>query len=391
MNSTKAVNSLKNLFASYHQPLPLSAQQSQKLLDGLKVSFRKQLDREYGPASDSPAAPAKAATHDNTHVQKSPANRHLNDILSNPLFTYKKDITSTLATASLPRSRDPMVVFDQAVARGLMSLKAAIGCMITKGKQLQTRESGDRLASSETASRVIQWLRSSGAEKDLQFLDNKIFVRTLAPFLVAEGLEPVAWDWLSRTVNDTSGELDDDKRLSRASHLLAELVRTKCSPQSGDLDAAISTMLQAQHLYQTSPMLSELLVLSWRSVSWFSTVEAYSQTAPSEKLFDAHIATANSLPAPFLMERAHLHLHHPTHPDHVPALEFFEDKERLRRLVHSKKSQNDKLSVLPWLASLGQDTVTHLSQTGRAKEARGVTELLQVDLAQLFHGRLEPA
>ncbi|KAF4461914.1 hypothetical protein FALBO_11278 [Fusarium albosuccineum] len=399
MFSTKSVNSLKNLFASYHEPLPLSKQQSQKLLDGLKTSFRKQLDREYGETSNSPPSSAPTSVDPASPTRLSAANRHLKDILTNPLFSYNKDVTSpfpsTLTPSVLaPPQRDPMEVFDHAVAKGLMTPKAAIGCMIAKSKQLQAQEPGlSSLATAGAAGRIVRWLRSCGAEQDLRFLDNQTFVRTLAPFLVAEGMEEVAWEWLVRTINDPSGNLSKEKRLKRASHLLGEIVRTKCQPQHGNLDAGISTMLQAQQMFQTSPLLSELLVSSWRSVSWFSTVEAYSRPAPSEELFDAHIATADRLPQPFLMERAHLHLCHPTHPDHIPALQFFKDKERLRRLVHGvgpKKSKPEKLSVVSWLAFLGHDTVNHLTQSGRTQEAQGVTELLQAEVANLFD-RLEPA
>lgn len=393
MFSTKATQSLKNLFASYHEPLPLSKQQSQKLLDGLKTSFRKQLDHEYGQASDTPTASSKPPDV-SPPIRQSATNRHLKDILSNPLFSYNKDVNSTFPSTLAPPKRDPMEVFDHAVARGMMTPKAAIGCMVAKSKQLHAMESsGSAFVSSGTAARVVRWLRSSGSEQDLRFLDNQTFVRTLAPFLVAEGMEEIAWEWLVRTVNGP-GSLSNEKRLKRASNLLAEVVRTKCQPQYGNLDSGISTMLQAQELFRKSPLLSDLLVLSWRSVSWFSTVEAYSRAAPSEELFDAHMATADRLPQPFLMERAHLHLYHPTHPDHVPALQFFRDKEKLRHLVHAigpKKSKPDKLSVVSWLAFLGHDTVNHLTQSGRTQEAQGVTDLLQAEVANLFNAKLEPA
>ncbi|KAH7163136.1 hypothetical protein B0J13DRAFT_537900 [Dactylonectria estremocensis] len=396
MFTTKATQSLKNLFASYHEPLPLSKQQSQKLLDGLKTSFRKQLDNEYGHSSDSPTSSAKSKHPDaNRPIRRSAAKQHLKDILSNPLFSYNKDLNSTFPSNLPPPKRDPMQVFDHAVARGMMTPKAAIGCMVAKSKQLHALESnGSTLSSSGTASRVIRWLRASGSEQDLRFLDNLTFVRTLAPFLVAEGLEDVAWEWLTRTVNDGSGNLTSEKRLERASNLLAEVVRTKCQPQYGNLDTGISTMLRAQELFRTSPLLSDLLVLSWRSVSWFSTVEAYSRTAPSEELFDAHMATADRLPRPFLMERAHLHLYHPTHPDHFPALQFFRNKENLQTVVNAigrKKSKPGNLSVVSWLAFLGQDTVSHLTQSGRTQEAQGVTDLLQAEVANLFNDKLEPA
>ncbi|KAF4454995.1 hypothetical protein F53441_2556 [Fusarium austroafricanum] len=399
MFTTKSVQSLKNLFASYHEPLPLSKQQSQKLLDGLKTSFRKQLDHEYGESSNSPR-PATAKSVDVNPARLSATNRHLKDILSNPLFSYNKDVTSTFPSSLSPPAltaptRDPLEVFDHAVARGLMTPKAAIGVMAAKAQQLQAGEPGlGSLATSGMSGRIIRWLRSCGAEQDLRFMDNYTFIRTLAPFLVAEGMEEKAWEWLVRTINDTSGDITKEKRLRRASHLLGELVKTKCQPQYGNLDSGISTMLQAQQLFQTSPLLSELLVTSWRSVSWFSTVESYSRAVPSEELFNAHIATADRLPQPFLLERAHLHLYHPTHPDHLPALNFFKDKERLRRLVNAvgpKKEKSTKLSTISWLAFLGHDTVTHLTQSGRTQEAQGVTELLQAEVASLFNNKLEPA
>ncbi|KAM0343850.1 hypothetical protein ACHAPU_008119 [Fusarium lateritium] len=405
MFTTKSVQSLKNLFASYHEPLPLSKQQSQKLLDGLKTSFRKQLDREYGESSNNPSSnsPSSTATKsvDSDPARLSAANRHLKDILANPLFSYNKDVTSTFPSNLSPptptaSARDPIEVFDHAVARGLMTPKAAIGCMHAKANQLKAQQSGlGGLATAGMSGRVIRWLQACGAEQDLRFMDNYTFIRTLAPFVVAEGMEEIAWEWLARTINDASGNIPKEKRLKRASHLLGELVRAKCQPQYGNLDSGISTMLQAQQLFRTSPLLSDLLVSSWRSVSWFSTVEAYSRPAPSEELFDAHIATADRLRQPFQLERAHLHLCHPTHPDHLPALNFFKDKEGIRILVNilgPKKAKPEKLSTVSWLAFLGHDTVNHLTQSGRTQEAQGVTELLQAEVASLFNikSRAEP-
>ncbi|CAJ0545991.1 Ff.00g094640.m01.CDS01 [Fusarium sp. VM40] len=403
MFTTKSVQSLKNLFASYHEPLPLSKQQSQKLLDGLKTSFRKQLDREYGESSNSPSqAQPTTKSIETDPARLSAANRHLKDILANPLFSYNKDVTSTFpsslsSAAPTVSARDPIEVFDHAVARGLMTPKAAIGVMHAKAKQLQAQQPGlGGLSTAGISGRVIRWLQACGAEQDLRFMDNYTFVRTLAPFMVAEGMEEIAWEWLVRTVNDASGKLPKEKRLKRASHLLGELVKAKCQPQYGNLDSGISTMLQAQQLFRTSPLLSDLLVSSWRSVSWFSTVEAYSRSAPSEELFDAHIATADRLPLPFQLERAHLHLYHPTHPDHLPALNFFKDKEKIRTLVSAlgpKKAKPEKLSTVSWLAFLGHDTVNHLTQSGRTQEAQGVTEFLQAEVASLFNikNRTEPA
>ncbi|KAM4059806.1 hypothetical protein HRG_002567 [Hirsutella rhossiliensis] len=390
MFSSKSVQSLQRLFAGYHEPLPLSKQQSQKLLDGLKASFRRQLDHEYGRASDRAVVPASVTGRD-LEVRHSAATRHLKSILSNPLFSYPRQSEPQMIMSSLPASnRDPMDVFDHAIARGMMTLRAATGCIMAKRKQLSTSGPDSGLASSETAARVVRWLRSSGAEADLKFLDGPQFIRSLVPFLVAEGLENVAWDWTTRTVNDESEAWSSALRTKRASRVLAELVRSKSQPHHGDLDAAISTIIEAEQRFHASPLLPGLLTLPWRSVSWLSTVEAYSRTTPSEELFDAHLAAADLLPGPFTVERAHLNLCHPTHPDLTPALRFFKDGLRLRELVlklHPGKMDTAKLKglgVIPWIAFLGHDTVNHLMRLGRNRDAEDVTELLCSELPDLF-------
>lgn len=282
MFSTKSAKSLRKLFAGYHEPLPLSTQQSQQLLDGLKASFRTQLDREYGQSLDtSSSVPAKAADASHPKARHLAATQHLKSILSNPLFSYNKDAASALPSALPVPKRDPMDVFDHAVAKGMMTLKAATGCMLAKRQQLSSPSSRAGLSSSETAYRVVRWLRSSEAGVNMEFLDNQPFIRALAPFLVAEGLEPVAWEWIAQSMGDASRATDGELRLKRASFLLAQLVRIKSQPQYGNLDAAITTILDAEQQFQQNPLLSRLLILPWRSVSWLSTVESYSRSAPS--------------------------------------------------------------------------------------------------------------
>lgn len=386
MFSTKAAQSLKNLFASYHEPAPLSKQQSQKLLDSLKLSFRKQLDREHGESSNRPAVPNTPSTSADTSLHTSATNRHLKDILSNPLFSYNKDLSSPFSS-SLPSSkRDPLEVFKHGVARGMMTHKAAIGCMIAKSKELRALSpNGNTLLSSETSLHVVRWLQSSDLHKDLKFLAHQVLVQTLVPFMIADGMEEVAWGWLSQLLGEESKDLPNHKRSGRASNLLAAMVRTRCQAQYGGLDAGISTMLQAQHMFQNSPLLSELLVTSWRSVSWFSTVEAYRRNAASEELFDAHMATADQLHRPLLVERAHLHLHHPTHPSHVPALEVFRDTDSLRKVVDDVgPKKNGQFTVGSWLVCLANDTTNHLIQSGRTQEAEGVAELIRSEVTNFF-------
>ncbi|OAA69189.1 hypothetical protein LEL_10065 [Akanthomyces lecanii RCEF 1005] len=409
MFSTKPANSIRKLFAGYHEPVGLSAQQSQKLLDGLKSSFRLQLEQEYGQTALTKHSKNTSKTTTSNHhsssshgaVRHSAASRHLRSILANPLFSYNKNSLTAAASIPSPLSvpkRDPMDDFDHAVAKGLMTLNAATGCIMTKQKQIDARELDTGPASaSATALRVVRWLRSTGAENDLAFLEHKAFVKALAPFLVAENMEEIAWQWIHQTMQRSSDDISEAIRLRRASFLLAQLVHIKSQPQHGNLDGAITTILRAEQVLAKDPLLARLLVLPWRSVSWLSTVESYSHLAPSERLFDAHLDTASRLKQPLSVETAHLHLYHPTHPDHAPAMQFFRDTEHLRRLVrgitkeqfaHAKQTS---LGVVPWVAYLGYDTVNHLTTSGLSQEAQALTQILKDELAGLFTPQAQPS
>ncbi|KHN99956.1 uncharacterized protein MAM_01880 [Metarhizium album ARSEF 1941] len=397
MFPTKPARALRNLFAGYHEPAGLSKQQTQKLLDGLKASFRRHLDREYGRIGFERAAVVAKVTDPDDAVRHSAATRHLRSILSNPLFSYSQRAGSPSQAEKLHATRrDPMDVFDHAVAKGMMTLTAATGCMVAKRQLLSASDAPQDLSSSQTALRVVRWLRSSGAESKLSFLHNLSFVRALTPLLVAEGLESIAWEWITRAVGDASLCWETGARVNHAAFLLAQIVRTKSQPQHGNLDAAITAILDAERLYRSSPLLPQILVLPWRSVSWLSTVESYTRDAPSERLFDAHLAAAELLPTPVEIEKAHLHLHHPTHPDHAPALRLFGDRKKVRKLVarlnpdRIQWSSIRGMGTLPWLAFLGHDTVNHLTRSGRKREADSLTELLRSALAIVPQDSLSP-
>ncbi|KJZ78369.1 hypothetical protein HIM_02407 [Hirsutella minnesotensis 3608] len=289
-----------------------------------------------------------------------------------------------------------MDVFDHAVARGMMTLKAATGCLVAKRKLLLTSDPHADLGSSEAAKRVVRWLRSSGAESNLAFLDNGPFVRSLAPFLVAERLEQAAWNWITQSINDKPEALDTTVQVRRVSHLLAELVRVKSQPQYGDLNAAITTILDAEQRFHHHPLLPRILVLPWRSVSWLSTVEAYGRTRPQKSLFDAHLATADLLNEPLTIERAHLNLYDPKSPNQAPALQFFNDRTGLRELLarfspeKAKVAKLKGMTVVPWIAFLGHDTVNHLTRTGQSRQAEEMEELLRTELPDLFNDAAYP-
>ncbi|KAK1985026.1 hypothetical protein LZ30DRAFT_584921 [Colletotrichum cereale] len=369
MFTTKPLSSIKNAIPSIHQPLPLSPRESKKLLNVLKTSFRQNLDKEHGYApenADSPASKAASKHSSTSHdAHHRPTDRHLRAILSNPLF--KSGIQPNSVAFAAPR--DPMDVFDEAVSRGMMTRKAATGCLRTKRQQILQSSAlsvSDAMMASAAGLRVVQWLRASGKERTLDFLRDPHFVHELVPFMVAEGLEEVAWVWADRVVQ-SEGPAEENSKI--AGSLVASLVAAKSNVMDRNLDTAFTALLRADATWKSAPQQSRILLPPWRVLSWQSTVEAWKRPLPSAALFESYFGAARHIRRPLRLDRAHLELHHPTKPNHEGALQFLQD-ERLGTLESSN-------SLVTRIIYMGMDAVSHLTRLGRTDEAEGLLRLLQ--------------
>ncbi|WYZ42614.1 hypothetical protein EsH8_VI_000313 [Colletotrichum jinshuiense] len=369
MFTTKPLSSLKNAIPSIHQPLPLSTRESQKLLNVLKTSFRQNLDKEHGWTSETPESSASQASAKQSSSSRDshrrPTDRHLRAILSNPLF--KSGVQPSNIALATPR--DPMDVFDEAVSRGMMTRKAATGCLRTKHQKILQSSAlsvQDVMLASAAGLRVVQWLRSSGEERTLDFVTDQHFVNELLPFMVAEGLEEVAWEWADRMVR---GEGPADENSKIVGSLLSSLVTAKSNLEDRNLDTAFSAMLRADATWKADPQLPDILLRPWRVLSWRSTVEAWKRPLPSAALFESYVGTASHIRRPLRLDRAHLELHHPTNPNHERALQFLQDK-RLGNLESNS-------SLVTRVIFMGMDAVSHLTRLGRTTEAESLLRLLQ--------------
>lgn len=327
MFGTKNLSSLKDFLPQIHQPLPLSRRESQLLLKTLTTSFRNNLDREHGCwYENAPVASLKAAKnasasapvrptalHESHHR---PIDRHVRAILSNPLFSYDGAAHSARSAAT---ERDPMDVFDEAVAKGLMNPQRAAGVLKAKRHsitQSSTISVNETLASSGTARRVLQWLRSHGHERDLSFVSCTALITYLTQFMVEEGLEEIAWVWLERLMNGEGPDLPLTSP-SPAAYILDSLVRAKAL-FGKSLDGGYACMVRARQMFNSKPTFDSDAISAWRALSWWSTVSAWQRSQPSEALFDAFAALGRQLErskTTFLVDRAHLELHHPTQPE----------------------------------------------------------------------------
>lgn len=387
MFQTKA---LARVLPSLHKPLPLNRREAQRLLDTLTTSFRKHLDSEHGWLPDeAPSVSASAAPPASTH--RRPTDHHLSSILSNPLFN-PPTISPTSNHASSSHTKHgaanfakETAVFDEAVARGMMTMSRAHGFLIAVRNSI-LRSSFlsvlDGMQASGAGTRVVSWIQSSGVEKDLTFLNNDGFLRLLVPFMVAEGLEEKIWTWLEQ-IRDMSSSPTLEAP-PRWFFILGAISRAK-TLDGGTLDAAYASILRGEELFRHHDY--QNLIHAWLIVWWQSTAKAWRFSPASEDLFENYVAISDHLKRPLALQRAHLDLHHPnpakTTPDRAVRL-FMEDGPKggwREALSVPHKSPGFKVNQI---MSLGLDTVKYLSEAGDSALAQRILEILQREIEPLF-------
>lgn len=420
MLGTKVLlNPLNALFAKVHHPPPLDKRESKRLLKALTASFRKNLDQEHGywledassskslsafsSAASVPSSTPTAASITNTAAaaataaaedsHRRPTDRHVRAILSNPLFSYDP----SKVTTTQPAERDPMDVFDQAVAKGLMSPERAAGVLIAKRQAIAQSASisvNESIAASGTAVRVLQWLRSSGLERDLTFLKCQSLVSHLIPFMVEEGLEEVAWMWLDRWMRGEGRVLTPRRSVMHASYLLEALVRVKVSP-TNPLNNGYAAMIRAGDMFRTNQDFAATAIRPWSCLSRWSTIWAWQRSQPSEALFDSFAAMSDPLQkqaASVGIDRAYLDVHHPTHPDATLAVRYLKSPmiDRLAQWMiqrHDSTAEeapsratvagsSTPMKMVETLILMGSDAAQLLTRAGREAEAEWVRNLM---------------
>jgi hypothetical protein len=289
-----------------------------------------------------------------------------------------------------------MDVFDEAVAKGLMTSKRAIGCLVAVRREIAQSSAAsvkDGMRAAGAGLRVLQWLRASGKERDLSFMAHPDLVNLLLPFMVAEGLDELAWAWLSRLM---AGEGPTTVKNMPASAFLLDSLVSARSIGVGNLDEAYASILRGEEMLQPdSPEFVSTLLVAWRRLAWQSTVEAWKRSSPSEKLFESYVAIGDHLQKPMRIERAHLDLHHPTKPSHTLAVQYLLNESFWQRLLPKAESESTEAGTgrtkphqstgfVVRLMSLGLDTVQHLTQRGQSEEAQWILDLLRIHLGPYF-------
>ncbi|EPE07033.1 hypothetical protein F503_03460 [Ophiostoma piceae UAMH 11346] len=479
MLPTKPFQSLKGLLPNFNHPLPLNEKSTKKLLDTLTTSFRKNLDREHGwldetadgasmskkhreakalltgvagsaatttttSSSTSPASSIanSAATVNTSSVTQSaaaaaaqprpkfnnkistdikqtityrPTDRHMRSILSNPLFSY--GLAFDAPVRSDGAKRDPMEIFDWAVARGTMTPKRALGCLLAKQREILESSSTSvkaAMVSSGAGLKVLAWLQSAGLERNFAFISHDRLTTVLVQFLAADpGLEEIVWHWIERLKRGEGPEyvhwkspagsatghsegamasLGASHQVAAASSLLHKLLAAKITDAT-TLDDAYRVMCRGADLFdKQTPAFEGNIFWPWCYLSWESTFKMFKDLdmdTATPRLYETFVSVMDHDNRPsILLERAHLDLRHPTNPTPLPAVQLLADNHLLRDVEASTPMAEPPRGLRPTyrnrIVSLGLDTARHLSSIGESEEAQRIFDRLRDQFGAQF-------
>lgn len=363
MQSTAASRRLLSTISSkLHPQLPLSSRESQQLLNLLTTSFRAHLDREH----PLPAAEAtqnrltRRSSTSNAQRIASPAmapssytsaTRHIDSILTNPLFAVKPQRRSS-ETAAVDVLRDPMVWFVNEIATGAANLSKASMCLEVLEKTTVDRL---RTRNGQSAARVIAaWLQNSGLDTSKQFLElcmskhghGSRFLHRLTTLLLAEGETTSPWRWFIRSneqrVKDTG--LDTSKVAIFRQQLLAKMVSIDANVGT---TRGLATFMQAFRMMENIGHDSAYAVLRPAGAHLVNRITSNTADTIEPGLYQPFmLSTERWLGNWSRAVDSMLSLYHPTEPSVQPALRFIQDPTGAATFVQSSRSRRQFLVQL---------------------------------------------
>ena len=184
----------KTFVSKIHPPLPMTPQESQRLLALLTTSFKQQLDQQRP-----------------SHIEEY-AGLHLHSILTNPLFAASSRSSNGATALPVLRGRGdkstgliqefvkrPMDILRERISAGTATFQTASLCLQAETRKCLASSAatvGDAMRSSNTASMILDWLWASHADTVGTLVEQSEFVRRLVNFLVAEKRHDRIWSWL---------------------------------------------------------------------------------------------------------------------------------------------------------------------------------------------------
>ena len=190
------IRRLTSLVAQIQPESSVSPREAEKLLYRIKSSFRTNLDRNH------PSVQHRVRTNPEYHFQK---------ILAGPYFANAGACHipnfSTIDIVPQPKSlnqrqqfvNSPMISFRRCISEGTATHEDAVAYLYDEfRKALASSDVGLResLRLCGAGTTVLTWLYSSSRGRSLSFLRHHELRTMLIPFIIAEGLEHLIWEWM---------------------------------------------------------------------------------------------------------------------------------------------------------------------------------------------------
>ena len=332
---------LKSFVSKIHPPLPMNPRESQKLLNLLTDSFRRQLDLK--------------------HAKPTPTDAHIDSILSSPLLNPKerrkqspwrsrRDVNALEEVQSSLLLTTPAEYFDNQVASGQASLETARLCLNMELQNAgRSKDSIKLIAESKASASVLHWLWSSGLEESLRFVHDGPFMDDLMPFMVIQGNEYRVMRWIRQLaaplkrpspeeIEDSDGMSSeaakihtDQEQTTHSSYLslavsrpLKALIKAKIKYRS--INSAVQAFFDVVKgndltMASSSQISIEVLKLIIRPV----VARGPSSTGLDIKLYDRLLFFCNGIRS-LESYAARLAQQHPTHPDATQSLRLFQSR-----------------------------------------------------------------
>jgi hypothetical protein len=341
MQPAAARRAFSSLASKIHPQLPLTARESQQLLNLLTTSFRSHLDREY-PAGPSEAPPSSTTTqivkveqHRRPPSSYDSASEHIDSILSNPLFA-RRPLRRGSDSAAANALKDPLAWFLDQVAVGTADMSKASLCLdVWQRSQTKTKGRRGSLSNGDgrPASMIAEWLRTSGEESSKNFLislpatngaPRRSLLHRLVPLLLAEGNHAPLWRWYTYKPEDAS-ILSKAQTTPFKGQLLKEMINA-----ARTRDEAFAIFQQAYILAETGKRNADVKSLQVAGARLVDMIVADSQVSCTPELYEQFaLSTHGWLFTWKPVVQAMLCLCHPKDPDPQPGLKIIRNPDSI--------------------------------------------------------------
>ncbi|KAJ5155570.1 hypothetical protein N7492_008373 [Penicillium capsulatum] len=368
-----------------HQPLPRTPRESQQLLNALTSSFRRQLDHSY-PANAPTQNGDRSPSNDQSSVHAT--DQHMQTILNNPLFRI---VPPKLAAALDHHARqglekqkrlteEPMVVLDELVASGSATHTAIMSCL--NSQLLLARSPGKdglkAMTDARAASRVVDLFWASDGPSRATILTSWKMTTSLTKFMVAEGLQDTAMQWLrmllNRDVGTPNGQIPVHSAQVSFSCFLDNLVQAE-HQYGGGFGSAMKYYLRACDIvfdsphHQSKASRKPLLIAAGGNLAQTANhIKPSSEQVPAHT-YEEYTEVLSTLSPRSLLSAA-VSLCHPVYPDPQPLVQF-------ARSLSPEKVQTWNKSKRSAFLTNGCDALRILIEQKKIQEATELAQRIQ--------------